>query len=98
MKSSTVSSLLVLYMLLTLCSCATAPWNTWKAGLQAELKAGASTAEQAFPWEKLAEIGVPTIILNGSDDEWAPVDVARRAASLTSTRPEARFIPTRSAG
>ena len=45
--------------------------------------------EQAFPWEKLAEIGVPAIILNGTDDEWAPVDVARRAASEI---PGAHFV------
>jgi len=42
-----------------------------------------------FSWELLSEICVPTIIMHGTDDEWAPVEIARRAAEEI---PDAQYV------
>lgn len=45
--------------------------------------------ERSFSWELLSEICVPTIIMHGTDDEWAPVEIARRAAEEI---PDAQYV------
>ena len=52
------------------------PMSLRKAGTYNDMR-----SSQSIPFEQLGNITVPTMIMNGTEDEWAPVEMARKAAA-----------------